>query len=323
MKHSRSSCPWEARIIRGGATLACRRFVASTRLGFLRIAILLSTILTPTGWRSVSSSSSTTTIQSWTAGERRPSHRRMARSWRSMFDNFVNYDRIKWSETLKKRLVEGHEAVFDSSQVGRSLYRPFTPVSLYSGAPLIDRPGHCRRFFPTGKSHDENVLICVNLTVDALLHVSRQISSRISSRRPASVRPRIASRCTRTAKWTGTAKTTFPCSRCSTFSRIIATSRSRERISSITCMACFTIRPTAPIMPRTSNASWRGSRCAAKPRTFAFSAAGRELVDIHVNYEKVSPYTLKRTENPVLPLDWRVEAMKLTRSTTQFTTTTF
>ncbi len=45
----------------------------------------------------------------------------------------------------------------------------------------------------------------------------------------------------------------------------------------------------------------------------AFAEAGRKLIDLHVNYEKQKPYPLKHVENPEAPLDWRVEAMKLTK----------
>jgi predicted helicase len=41
--------------------------------------------------------------------------------------------------------------------------------------------------------------------------------------------------------------------------------------------------------------------------------AGLKLADLHVNYEKQKAYPLKRRENPEAPLDWRVEAMKLTK----------
>ena len=54
----------------------------------------------------------------------------------------------------------------------------------------------------------------------------------------------------------------------------------------------------------------------------AFAAAGRRLVELHVNYEQQKPYPLKHVENPDSPLDWRVEAMKLTSSATPSATTT-
>ncbi len=45
----------------------------------------------------------------------------------------------------------------------------------------------------------------------------------------------------------------------------------------------------------------------------AMAAAGKKLVNSHINYEAAKEYKLKRIENKDLPLDWRVEAMKLSK----------
>lgn len=45
----------------------------------------------------------------------------------------------------------------------------------------------------------------------------------------------------------------------------------------------------------------------------AFATAGRKLADLHVGYESVKPFKLKRIENDAVPPNWRVEAMKLTK----------
>src|ERR1700733_7969044 len=44
-----------------------------------------------------------------------------------------------------------------------------------------------------------------------------------------------------------------------------------------------------------------------------FAAAGRQLADLHVNYESAKEFKLQRIENKQVKLDWRVEAMKLTK----------
>jgi predicted helicase len=46
-------------------------------------------------------------------------------------DNFVSYERIKWSETLKRRLAAGEEAVIEEHSFCSCLYRPL------QGAPFI------------------------------------------------------------------------------------------------------------------------------------------------------------------------------------------
>jgi predicted helicase len=44
-----------------------------------------------------------------------------------------------------------------------------------------------------------------------------------------------------------------------------------------------------------------------------FAAAGKQLAELHVNYESAKEFKLQRQENKAVPLDWRVEAMKLTK----------
>jgi predicted helicase len=45
----------------------------------------------------------------------------------------------------------------------------------------------------------------------------------------------------------------------------------------------------------------------------AFATAGQKLADLHVNYESAKEFPLQRQENKEVKLDWRVEAMKLTK----------
>ena len=44
-----------------------------------------------------------------------------------------------------------------------------------------------------------------------------------------------------------------------------------------------------------------------------FAAAGEKLSNLHVNYESAKEFPLKRQENKAAKLDWRVEAMKLSK----------
>ena len=48
------------------------------------------------------------------------------------------------------------------------------------------------------------------------------------------------------------------------------------------------------------------------------SLAGAQLADLHVNYESVPKYDgLKYIETSDMPIDWRVEKMKLSKDKTQ------
>ncbi|MDB5032858.1 MAG: hypothetical protein JWQ98_99, partial [Chlorobi bacterium] len=53
------------------------------------------------------------------------------------------------------------------------------------------------------------------------------------------------------------------------------------------------------------------------PEFRAFVPAGERLADLHVNYESAAEYRLRMVENSDLPLDWRVERMKLSKDKTQ------
>ena len=52
------------------------------------------------------------------------------------------------------------------------------------------------------------------------------------------------------------------------------------------------------------------------PDFWEFTQAGRRLGEIHVGYEDVEEYPLRFVETPDMPLDWRVEKMRLSRDKT-------
>ena len=45
----------------------------------------------------------------------------------------------------------------------------------------------------------------------------------------------------------------------------------------------------------------------------AFVGAGKKLAELHVNYESAKEFPLERQENKEVKLDWRVEAMRLSK----------
>ncbi len=49
----------------------------------------------------------------------------------------------------------------------------------------------------------------------------------------------------------------------------------------------------------------------------AFARAGQRLAEIHAGYEEQPEYPLESIENPELPLDWRVEKMRLSKDKTE------
>ena len=53
------------------------------------------------------------------------------------------------------------------------------------------------------------------------------------------------------------------------------------------------------------------------PQFTPFAIAGKQLADLHLNYENQPEYPLKFIENDDLPLNWRVEKMRLSKDKTQ------
>jgi Predicted helicase len=75
-------------------------------------------------------------------------------------DDFLQYDRIKWSRNLKRELRNQNILEFDRGNIRVGMYRPFTKKYLYFSDIIIDELGKSKLFFPTSKT-DENQLICV------------------------------------------------------------------------------------------------------------------------------------------------------------------
>ena len=77
-------------------------------------------------------------------------------------DNFVDNDssKISWSSTLIAHLVRGSEAVHDTENFRKAVYRPFNKMDLYSNNIFLDRPAIINRCFP--KPDTQNLAICVS-----------------------------------------------------------------------------------------------------------------------------------------------------------------
>ena len=76
-------------------------------------------------------------------------------------DDFVRYDKIKWSLDLKQKLQRGTYAHFDELNVRNCLYRPYTKLFLFFDRVLNDRVYVFPRIFPTLAAENENRLIAV------------------------------------------------------------------------------------------------------------------------------------------------------------------
>jgi len=74
-------------------------------------------------------------------------------------DEFVRYDRIKWSRDLKLDLKRGNYAVFDTAKIRIAIYRPFCRRYLFFDRILNEEVYVNPSIFPTPASESENRII--------------------------------------------------------------------------------------------------------------------------------------------------------------------
>lgn len=77
-------------------------------------------------------------------------------------EDFIDADpkKISWTVNLKKDLDRGTEHKYKKEEIQIGAYRPFTKQCLYFDKPFIERPGLSSKFFPTSKA--DNTLICIS-----------------------------------------------------------------------------------------------------------------------------------------------------------------
>ena len=233
-------------------------------------------------------------------------------------DDFVVSDdaKISWSESLKRKLQSGKTTDFSQENIKISLYRPFTKSNLYFDRMLTERVYVFPSIFPTPETEKENRVICVN---------------GIGSNKP----------------FNGLMVNVIPClgildaNQCFPFYTYNENGTNRQENITDWALAEFrkhygddtiskwdifhytyallhhpdyrekyamNLKRDLPHIPF--------AKCAKD--FWGFANAGAQLADIHVNYESQPKYDgLKYIETPDMPIDWRVEKMKLSKDKTQ------
>ena len=229
-------------------------------------------------------------------------------------DDFVDYDdkRVSWSSGLKQKLKSGHIAEFSQEKMRTSLYRPFTKSTLYFDRAMNDRVSLFPAIFPAIKTEIGNRVICL---------------SGLGSNKPfqTSMVPII------------------PCfdflekTQCFPFYTYDEDgSNRRENITdwaldhfrthyrddTITKWDIFhyvygLLHHPSYRERYQANLKRELPRIPFAPDFRAFAESGARLATIHVGYEEQQKYQLKLVETPDMPLDWRVEKMRLSKDKTQ------
>jgi predicted helicase len=250
-------------------------------------------------------------LDRWRKKAKPPEDRRRLAQY---IDDFVSYERVKWSETLKRHLVDQTEAAFDRSRICESLYRPFTRKTIYYAPVLVDRPGCFAHIFPTAESREENIVLAINLSPErpfcciACKDIpSKDVAGGFGS--PSYCFPLYTYR-----EDGGQREENIPLFTLQHFQKHYKDKAiTRKGI----CHYVYALLHHPDYRSRYAESLKRElARIPPSGRAadfHAFATAGRKLIDLHVNYEKQSTYPLKHVENPGARLDWRVDAMKLSK----------
>ncbi len=233
-------------------------------------------------------------------------------------EDFLNVDEkvLKWIRHTKRSLLRGREAEFDDTKIRNSLYRPFCQQSCYFERIFNEDIYHFPRIFPTPKIEAENQVICLSavgntkpfhclmtnvipdlhLTGDSQCFPFYTYKEDGGNRREnitdwALEQFRAQYQDDRIAKW-------------DIFHYVYAVlhhPKYRERYAANLRRAL----PRIPFAPEPSSSFWE------------FAEAGAKLAEWHVRYEDQEEYPLKWMENKDVPLNWRVEKMRLSKDKTQ------
>ena len=230
-------------------------------------------------------------------------------------DNFVAYndEKVSWSSGLKQKLKSGQMAEFSEAKLRNSLYRPFTKSNLYFDRMMIERVYVFPSIFPTPETETENPVICLTALG------SKKPFHCLMTQQLLDVHLTGDSQCfpfytydedgiNRQENITDWALTEF---------------RTHYGDNTITKWDIFhynygllhhpdyrekyemNLKRDLPHIPFAED-------------FWAFANAGAALAALHVNYESVPKYDkLRNVETPGLPIDWRVEKMKLSKDKTQ------
>ena len=233
-------------------------------------------------------------------------------------DDFVLYDdtKMKWSNTLKQHLARGNITQFAEKKIRCSLYRPFTKRELFFDNILIDRIGHFSTIFPTSEIETENQVICLTDKGSEKPFMTL-MSNQLTDLHVVG---------------SGCGAQCFPFYTYSKDGKICRENitdwalkkfQNDYRDDSISKWDIF-YHNYGILHHRDYRLKYQENLKRSLPRIpfaedfWPFSEAGKRLANLHINYESVSKYAgLTFKETPNMPLDWRVEKMKLSRDKTR------
>jgi len=229
-------------------------------------------------------------------------------------DNFLNYEHIKWSRNLKRDLRNQKLLEYSEARIRAGIYRPFTKRYLYFDDIIIDELGKNPKFFPNTEAERENRAICVpsiggrtpywcycvnlipNLSLNAV-DINQGFAFYTYDEDGSNRKENITD-------WA------------------LEEFRSHYKDRSIQKWDVFhyvygVLHHPLYRQRYAANLKRELPRIPFAPDFHSFAEAGRQLAELHVEYEKQSEYPLEMIESPDVPLDWRVEKMRLSKDKTK------
>ncbi len=225
----------------------------------------------------------------------------------------VNENILKWIRYTKRSLLRGKTVNFNDSKFRISYYRPFTKQYYYFERIFNEEIYQFPQIFPNTKTESENCLICL---------------PGIGNRKEFGVL---------VSKLIISLDFAFEKSQCFAFYTYDIDENNRQENITDWALEQFQTHYQDPKITKwdifhytyallhhphyrqryAANLKRELPRIPFAPEFHPFAIAGKRLTEIHINYEQQPEYRLKHIENKDLPIDWRVEKMRLSKDKTQ------
>jgi len=229
-------------------------------------------------------------------------------------DNFVTSDdsQISWSGDLKDHLKRRIALQYNHDAVRLSIYRPFTCSFLYFDPHLNNRRYQFPSILPTPETEKESHVIAVtnHSQIPFVVYIVNYLPCADVGGRPGQGFPFYtydkdgSNRQENITDWA------------------LREYRRHYQDDTITKWDIFyyiygILHHPIYRQRYAANLKRELPRIPYAPDFHAFAQAGKRLAELHLNYEQQPPHPLNWIENQDVPLNWRVEKMRLSKDKTQ------